>query len=167
MCARFNSVTCKKHGCKDLAHKIPSLLSPEPCTAAAINFTYKLSAICPTLYLDRALHNPLTVLVSITSIVAQSMTHEHPFLHTVHTLLLLSCVWLFVTPWTTAHQASLSFTISQSWLKLMSSVSMMPSNTLIFCWPFSSLHAAHSIAYIRLPEACIWSTIWSYCLISI
>ena len=34
MCARFNSVTCEKHGCKDLTHKIPSLLSPEPRTAA-------------------------------------------------------------------------------------------------------------------------------------
>ena len=32
----------------------------------------------------------------------------------------LSCVWLFVTPWTAAHQASLSFTISQSLLKLKS-----------------------------------------------
>ena len=31
----------------------------------------------------------------------------------------LSCVWLFVTPWTTAHQVSLSFTIFQSLLKLM------------------------------------------------
>ena len=32
----------------------------------------------------------------------------------------VSCVWLFVTPWTAAHQASLSFIISQSFLKLMS-----------------------------------------------
>ena len=48
---------------------------------------------------------------------------------------LLSCVQLFVTPWTTAHQASLSFTISQSLLKLMSIESMMPSNHLILCYP--------------------------------
>ena len=40
----------------------------------------------------------------------------------------LSCVWLFATPWTAAHQASLSFTISQSLLKLMSIESVMPSN---------------------------------------
>ena len=40
---------------------------------------------------------------------------------------------LFATPWTTAHQASLSFTISQSLLKLMSMESLMPSNHLIFC----------------------------------
>ena len=45
----------------------------------------------------------------------------------------LSCVWLFVTPWTAAHQASLSFTISQSLLKLMSFELMIPSNHLILC----------------------------------
>ena len=45
----------------------------------------------------------------------------------------LSCVWFFATPWTAAHQASLSFTISRSVLKLMSTESMMPSNHLILC----------------------------------
>ena len=40
----------------------------------------------------------------------------------------LSRVRLFATPWMTAHQASLSFTISQSLLKLMSIESVMPSN---------------------------------------
>ena len=44
-----------------------------------------------------------------------------------------SCVRLFATPWTAAHQASLSFTISQSLLKLMSIVSVMLSNHLILC----------------------------------
>ena len=47
----------------------------------------------------------------------------------------LSCVWLFVTPWTAAYQASLSFTVSQSLLKLLSIESMMPSNDLILCHP--------------------------------
>ena len=42
----------------------------------------------------------------------------------------LSCVHLFVTPWTAAHQASLSFTISQSFIKLMSiePVKLLSSN---------------------------------------
>ena len=47
----------------------------------------------------------------------------------------LSHVWLFVTPWTEAHQASLSFTISWSLLKLMSIELVMPSNHLILCRP--------------------------------
>ena len=48
---------------------------------------------------------------------------------------LLGCVWLFMTPWTAACPASLSFTISRSLLKLMPIVSMMPSNHLILCHP--------------------------------
>ena len=47
----------------------------------------------------------------------------------------LSHVWLFETPWTAAHQASLSITSSRSLLKLMSIKSVIPSNHLI---PFSS-----------------------------
>ena len=47
----------------------------------------------------------------------------------------LSHVQLFATPWTAAHQASLSFTISCSLLKLMSIESLMPSNHLILCNP--------------------------------
>ena len=47
----------------------------------------------------------------------------------------LSQVQLFATPWTAACQASLSFTISQSLLKLMSIESVMPSNRLILCLP--------------------------------
>ena len=47
----------------------------------------------------------------------------------------LSHVWLFVTPWTAAHQDSLSITNSRSLLKLMSIESVIPSNHLIFCRP--------------------------------
>ena len=47
----------------------------------------------------------------------------------------LSRVQLFVTAWTAAHQASPSFTISWSLLKLMSIESVMPSNHLILCHP--------------------------------
>ena len=48
---------------------------------------------------------------------------------------LLSCVRFFVTPWTAAHQASLSITNSQSSLKLTSVESVVPSNHLILCRP--------------------------------
>ena len=43
----------------------------------------------------------------------------------------LSCVWVCVTPWTAAHQASLSTTISQSLFKFMSTESVMLSNHLL------------------------------------
>ena len=50
-----------------------------------------------------------------------------------------SHVRLFATPWTAAHQASLSFTISQSLLKFMSIEMVMPSNYLILCHPLPSI----------------------------
>ena len=46
---------------------------------------------------------------------------------TVNVVQSLSHVQLFLTPWTAAHQASLSFTVSQSLLKLMSMELVMPS----------------------------------------
>ena len=54
----------------------------------------------------------------------------------------LSHVWLFATPWTSACQASLSFTVSQSLFKCMSIESVMLSNYLILCHP---LHLLPSI----------------------
>ena len=53
----------------------------------------------------------------------------------IRMLLLFSHVWLFATPWTASHQASLSFTISWSLLKLTSVELVMPSNHLILFHP--------------------------------
>ena len=55
--------------------------------------------------------------------------------HQFNSFQLLSPVQLFVTPWTAAIQASLSFTNSRSLLKLMSIELVMPSNHLILCHP--------------------------------
>ena len=77
---------------------------------------------------------------------------------------LLSHVWLFVTPWTAALQASLSITNSQSLLKLMSIESVMLSNHLILCPPFLLLPSIFpsigvfsndSVLHIRWPK--YWS----------
>ena len=54
---------------------------------------------------------------------------------TFRSVLLLSHVWLFPTPWTAAHQASLAITNSQSLLKLIPITSVMPANNLILCHP--------------------------------
>ena len=53
----------------------------------------------------------------------------------------LSHVWLFVTPWTEARQASLSITKSRSLLKLRSIELVMLSNHLILCCPLAFLHS--------------------------
>ena len=55
--------------------------------------------------------------------------------HIITVVQLLSCVQLFATLWTAAHQASLPFTISGSLLKLMSIESAMPSNHLSLPFP--------------------------------
>ena len=55
--------------------------------------------------------------------------------HEVELVQSLSHVQLSGTPWTVAHQASLSFTVSPSLLKLMSIESVMPSNHPILCRP--------------------------------
>ena len=55
--------------------------------------------------------------------------------HVFRSVQSLNCVWLFVTPWTAAHQAPLSITNSQSPPKPMSIGSVMPSNQLILCCP--------------------------------
>ena len=77
----------------------------------------------------------------------------------------LSHVRLFATPWTAAHQASLSITNSWSLLKLMSIKSVMPSNHLILCHPlllpssiFPSIRdfSNESALHIR------WPNYWSF-----
>ena len=78
---------------------------------------------------------------------------------------LLSHVRLFATPWTAAHQASLSITNSRSPPKPMSIVSVMPSNHLIFCHPVLLLPSiVPSIRVFSNESAlCIrWPKYWSF-----
>ena len=66
-------------------------------------------------------------------------------MHIVDVVESLSRVQLFMTPWTAVHQASLSITISLSFLKLVSTESVMPSNYLILCCPLLLLHSIFPI----------------------
>ena len=81
--------------------------------------------------------------------------------------LLFSCSFVFdsVIPWTSAHQASLSFTISQSLLRLMSVELMMPSNHLVLYHPllllpsiFCSIRVFSSELAVRIR----WPNYWSF-----
>ena len=83
----------------------------------------------------------------------------------LHQSLLLSHVLFFVNPWAASCQASLSFTISQSWLKLISSESMMPSNHLIFCCPLLLLPSIFPSIRIFSNESAVpirWLKYWSF-----
>ena len=78
----------------------------------------------------------------------------------------LSCVRLFVTPWTAACQASLAFTVSWSLLKLTSIELVMPSNHLILSCPlllpsiFPSIKVFSNESALRIR----WPKYWSFCL---
>ena len=78
---------------------------------------------------------------------------------------LLCFIWLFVTPWTAARQASLTFTISQSLLKLMSKESVMPSNHLLFCHPLLLLPSVFPSIRVFSSESALlirWPKYWSF-----
>ena len=77
-----------------------------------------------------------------------------------------SPVRLFAIPWTTAHQASLSITNSQSWLKFMSIESVKPSNHLTLCCPLLfppsiipsiRVFSSESVLHFRWPKYCSFS----------
>ena len=78
---------------------------------------------------------------------------------------LLSRVWLFATPWTTACQASLPITNSQSLLKLLSIESVMPSNHLILYHPLLLLPSVFPSIRVFSNESVLhigWPKYWSF-----
>ena len=88
-------------------------------------------------------------------------THYDPF----SSAQLLSHVWLFATPWTVAHKASLSFTNSQSLHKLMSIELVMPSNHLILCRPLLLLPSIYLNIGVFSNESALrtrWPKYWSF-----
>ena len=78
---------------------------------------------------------------------------------------LLSCVWLFVTPWNAACQGSLSITNFLNLLKLMSIESVMPSNHIILCHPLLLLPSVYPSIRVFSNESVLrirWPKYWSF-----
>ena len=83
----------------------------------------------------------------------------------IYSVQLLSCFWLFATPWTAAHQASLSIINSRCLLRLMSIESMMPSNHLILCRPLLLLPSIFPSIRVFSNESALsirWPNYWSF-----
>ena len=77
----------------------------------------------------------------------------------------LSRVWLFVTPWITARQASLFITNSRSSLKLMSIESVMPSSHFVLCCPLLLLPPIPPSIRVFSNESTLrmrWPKYWSF-----
>ena len=91
--------------------------------------------------------------------------HTGGFIRKKHVVVqLLSCVQLFATLWTAAYQASLSFTNSQSLLKLMSIELLMPSIHLILCRPLllPSIFPSIRVFSNELVLHIRWPKYWSF-----
>jgi len=86
-------------------------------------------------------------------------------LHHIHGLLFSDFVQLFATTWTPACQASLSFTISWSLLKLMFIELVMPFNHLVLCCPLLLLPSVFLSIRVFSSESALclrWPKYWSF-----
>ena len=87
------------------------------------------------------------------------------WVYTLSSVQSLSRVQLFVTPWPSACQASLSITNSRSLFKLMSIESVMPSNHLILCHPLLLLPSIFPSIWVFSNESVLhtrWPKYWSF-----
>ena len=85
--------------------------------------------------LTTVMHQPNTSAVFLNNPLWNLVLFLYHIAYSISSVQSLSPVWLFATPWTSAHQASLTNTNSHSLLKLMSIESVMPSYHLILCHP--------------------------------
>ena len=104
----------------------------------------------------------ISFLLNLFHFLCMKLSFPHKDLSSVQ---LLSGVQLFVTPWTTTRQVSLSITNSQSLLKLMSIEPVMPYNHLILCCPLLFLPSIFPSIKVFSNESVLhirWSKYWSF-----
>ena len=121
--------------------------------------TYPLPCVCPS-------HSGHSSAWSRVSCAIQHVLISCTcFIHLLFVVQLLSRVWLSATPWTEAHQASLSFTVSRSLFKPTSIESVMPSNLLILCRPLLLLPSVLPSIRVSSSESAFhirWPKYWSF-----
>ena len=104
-------------------------------------------------------------LYSIVNYIYCKMIHSRLTSIMSFVIQLLSCVQLFATPWTAARQTSLSFTICQILLELLSIESVMPSNHLVLCHSLLLLPSIFPSIRIFSNELALrirWPKYWSF-----
>ena len=107
---------------------------------------------------------PCHLQLCLRSVLPISMKWQ-PLDATVTLLFSSHCVWLFVTPWTTARQGPLSFIISWNFLKFMSIESVMLSNHLILCHPLLLLPSVFLSIRVFSSDLALcnrWPKYWSF-----
>ena len=104
-------------------------------------------------------------IIAVSSMASRNTRARLPVLPWLSSVQSLSCVRLFETPWTAAHQASLSITNSWSSPKLMSTESVMPSNHLILCCPLLLLPSIFPNIKVFSNESALrirWPKYWEF-----
>ena len=113
-----------------------------------------------------AIHRFMSLNIFLSSsIFFHKMQIISPILMKVVVVQGLSCVWLLAPPWTAACQASLSFNIFWSCLKIMSINSVMPSNHLVLCHPLLRLPLSFPASgfFSNESDLCTsWPKHWSF-----
>ena len=102
---------------------------------------------------------------SLARLLSNQNYHKDDHKDFVVVVQFLSHVWLFATTQTAARQASLSFTISWSLLKLKTIESVMPSNHLILCHPFYFMPSTFISTRVFSNESALgirWPKFWSF-----
>ena len=131
---------------------------------------YRLSAVMNLVgwvqdsVLTTVMHQPNTSAVFLNNSVWNLVLFLYHIAYSISSVQSLSPVWLFATPWMSAHLASLSNTNSHSLLKLMSIESVMPSYHLIFCHPLLLLPSVFPSIRVFSNESVLhirWPTYWS------
>ena len=108
---------------------------------------------------------PMSARTPICPAILRTTQHQKLSCPGKHSVQQLSCVRLFATPWTAAHQASLSITNSWSLLKLMSIELVTLSNHLILCCPLLLLPSIFPSIRVFSNELVLhmkWPKYWSF-----
>ena len=111
------------------------------------------------------LASSLTYFKNVLVLVTRTGPHQSSGKFSFSSVQSLSCVRLFATPWTAAHQAFLSITSSQNLLKPMSIESVMPSNHLFLCHPLLlplSIFPSTRVFSNELGLQIRWPKYWSF-----
>ena len=115
--------------------------------------------------LTTVMHQPNTSAVFLNNPLWNLVLFLYHIAYSISSVQSLSPVWLFATPWTSAHQASLTNTNSHSLLKLMSIESVMPSYHLILCHPLLLLPSIFPSIRVFCNELALhirWPNYWSF-----
>ena len=167
-------ISCPSHPSRIDTETLFELPEPNSKFSLAIYFTCSNVNFHITLSIHLTLSSSLPISISLFSMFVSPLLlykfFSTIFLHSVYMCSVqpvqsLSCVQLFVTPWTAACRASPSITNSQSLLKLKSIESVMPSNHLILCCPLLLLSSIFPSIRIFSNESVLgirWPKYWSF-----